>query len=102
MAGFTFRVELVAVSDSRSCRQLRLRLAQLAELDVGDVATRRREGSRGASRPLAGDANVESEEQKWPRQDCCGRSQHPAHSPERIKVVVDCGDDDADDDPDKR
>jgi hypothetical protein len=53
-------------------------------------------------RPLAGDANVESEEQKWPRQDCCDRSQHPAHSAERIKVVVDCGDDDAGDDPDKR
>lgn len=51
---------------------------------------------------LAADPNVESEEQKRPEQDCCNYGQHPGHGPERIEVVVDCGDDDADDNPDDR
>ena len=49
---------------------------------------------------LAADPNVESEEQKRPEQGCCNYGQHPGRGPERIEVVVDCGDDDADDDPD--
>lgn len=51
---------------------------------------------------LAADPNVESEEQKRPEQDCCNYGQHPCHGPERIEVVVDCGDDDADHNPDDR
>jgi hypothetical protein len=51
---------------------------------------------------LVADPNVVSEEQKRPEQDCCNYGQHPAHCPERIEVVVDRGDEDADDDPHDR
>lgn len=60
-------------------------------------------GERGALKiRLAANPNVESEEQKRPEQDCCNYGQHPANGPQRIEVVIDCGDDDADDDPDDR